>query len=117
MTFQEFFNKGKTINLYYIGKPITINRDLKDWQIKQKYIPQFSFENIEYNVLFANDRYLFQFEETIEINNILPAFSVEILETGIHECTFKDINGDIKLHFMEKSLWRQLRINQILEDE
>ena len=116
MTLQEFFNKGKTIKLYYIGKPITINRGLNDWQIKQKYISQFSFENIEYNVLFVDDRFLFQFEETIKINNILSAFSVEILDTGVYECIFKDTNGDIKLPFIEKSLWRELRINQILEE-
>ena len=38
MTFQDFFNKGKIIKLYYIGEPILINRDLEFWQIKQNYI-------------------------------------------------------------------------------
>jgi hypothetical protein len=112
-----FFNKGKIIKLYYIGEPLLINRDLEFWQIKQNYITKFLFENKEYNVLFANGRYLFQFDENVEINNIIPAFLVKILDTGIYEFTFKDTSGDIKLTFVEKSIYRELRINQILEDE
>lgn len=114
---KDILNKGKILNLYYIGEPVIISRDLEFWQIKQNYIPTFLFENKEYNVININDNYLFQFEKTIEINNIIPAISLEMKDNGIYEFIFKDIEGDIKLSFIEKSFWREMRINQILENE
>jgi len=43
MGLKELFESAEVIKFIYIDFPISIKRDLE--QIKQNYIPEFSFEN------------------------------------------------------------------------